>query len=80
MPYYKITITLPNGQRVSGIKEEINPNIDNVYHMYETRAYSHYGNHEIKSFDCVMISKRSDDYKDYMQSLLAKKEAKKWLL
>ncbi len=78
MPYYKIIISLRTGRTISGIKEDINPNIDNVYHIYETKAFGEYGSNEISSFDCVMISKRSNDYKAYIQSLLKKKEAEKW--
>lgn len=78
MPFYKITIILRSGKMISGIKEEINTNIDNVYHIYENRANSHYGSYEIKSFDCVMISKRSKDYKEYLKNLQKKINDKKY--
>lgn len=50
-----------------GIKEHSSTMIEVVYNHFKNKAYAHYGESYIKGFDCVMISKQSDSYKEWME-------------
>jgi len=64
MPYYLITVIARNGQRFAGIRFCEEYNIDKAWQLFENLASTNTPN--FKSFDLVMISKRSKAYKDWM--------------
>ena len=67
MAYYLITVTLLNKPTVKGIKEHGSSMIEVVYNYFKNKAHAHFGHSYIKEFDCVMISKQSESYKNWME-------------
>lgn len=65
MPFYKIIVALKNSPLVSGIKELPESNIERAWQLMEAKAKEFYKG-EFKGFDLVMISKRSDIYKQWL--------------
>ncbi|HRO45122.1 hypothetical protein [Agriterribacter sp.] len=51
---------------VSGVREIASPDIDTVYRTYKLKAEAKYSEYKIKSFEVVMISKLSDDGKNFL--------------
>ena len=78
MPHYKIFISLKkndqasSGQMISVIREFNEFDLDRIWHMLNMKCESKWGR-KLNSFDCVMISKRSQDYRKYVKNLQQKK-------
>ena len=73
MACYKITIKLTNKPTIVGIKEHSSSMIEVVFNYFRNKSFAHYGESNIKEFDCVLISKQSADYKAWME--MKKKKA-----
>ncbi len=67
MAYYRISVILTNKPPVIGIKEHSSLMIEVVFNYFRNKAYAHFGQSYIKEFDCVMISKQSENYKKWME-------------
>ena len=68
MPFYQITIILKNNEVISGVRETENLHIDPVFMEYFIKANQHYHHENITKFSCVMISRHSQEYRDYEAS------------
>ena len=64
MPFYRITITL-SSKTVKGIKELDNKDIDDVWLIFKASAEQAYDRQNILDFEVVMVSKHSDDYRNW---------------
>ncbi len=76
MPYYLVNLVLNDKKQVSGIKENQNYNIEIVFRQLKNEAEKHYRANNIAFFNCVMISKQSECYKEWIR----KKQYKKGML
>jgi hypothetical protein len=65
MPFYQITITLKTGETITGIREHPNGHIDPVYMEYFIKANQHYHHENIVDFNCMMISRHCQLYRNY---------------
>ncbi len=73
MPFYYIIIELSNKITVRGVREHHDHRIDLVWRLFEAEAHKHYTGSQIKSFDCMMLSKQSAIY----QKCLSKRHLRK---
>ncbi len=71
---YKITIQLKNGEVISGLRENNNLHIDPVFIEYFTKATQFYQFHNVAKFNCVMISRNSEEYQAYELQLKKKRD------
>ena len=67
MAMYKLSITLYSGKQIIGVKEHMSRMIEVVFNFFRNKCIAHYGESNIKEFDCVMISKQSKTYKSWME-------------
>ena len=67
MAYYLISVILTNKPPVIGIKEHSSAMIEVVFNYFRNKANAYFGESYIKSFDCVMISRQSENYKKWME-------------
>ena len=78
MPVYLFTIVVmdsASGRQIKeGVMEYKSPDLDRVYQGGEARCRQKWGN-SLESFDCVMVSKQSVRFKQY----LAVKEGSVWM-
>ena len=78
MPYYKISFTLSNptdrqkDQPVKTYRQYKETDIDRVWHLVEKKCREKW-NDRLIGFDCVIFSKRSPDYQEYLLQIGAKK-------
>lgn len=77
MPHYLITIILKSGERLSGIRFSEEYNIDKAWQLFESKAVAN--TPQLKTFDLVMISKRSVVYKRWLADQ-QKKKTQGWIL
>ena len=70
MPYFRITYTAAGGKSHTGIKEYHIRNIDDAFDYFLGKAKAA---GFVTDFSCVMISTKSDEYKNW----LAAKEARR---
>lgn len=70
MPYFRITYTAAGGKSHTGIKEYHIRNIDDAFDYFLGKAKVA---GFVADFSCVMISTKSDEYKNW----LAAKEARR---
>lgn len=66
MPHYRITVTTRDKTAI-GIRQHDNANIDVLYNYFYKKAVAAYGESNIKDFDCVIISRQSNDYIQWMK-------------
>jgi hypothetical protein len=76
MPYYYITVSLYDGRVIKGVKENADIRIDIVYRIYLAESEKHFRASQIKEYECMMISRQSPIYKDWIK----KKQFKKGML
>ena len=65
MPFYKITVWLKDSSPVTGVRELNELSIERAWQLFEGKAKEAY-KERFAGFDLVMISKRSDIFKDYL--------------
>ena len=67
MPFYRITVFVKNKQApVTGIRELVEYNIERAWQLMEAKAKEAY-NSDLEGFNLMMISKRSADYKEWLE-------------
>jgi hypothetical protein len=72
MPFYKIDIRLrcaqpPGPERViSVVRQYKEPDIEKVWHILEVKSRKKWES-AMKAFSCVQISKRSEEYQEYLK-------------
>jgi hypothetical protein len=87
MPFYLITVCLkgervatPTGKRSDvlskGVRQWKSPDLDKVFQICAAKCRQKWGDRVI-SFDCVMISRHSGTYLDYIRGLEKKKGREK---
>lgn len=64
--YYQITIMLRDKSVHSGVRENAALDIDSAYLLFRNKAMEIYGDNNVIYFQCVQLSKHSDEYKNYM--------------
>ena len=78
LPFYKISISLKktdqsvSGRSISVIREFSDTDLDRVWHMLHVKCLEKWGR-QLSSFDCVLISKRSPDYLQFIRDRQQKK-------
>ena len=68
-----INVTLNDKKQVSGIKENSNYNIEIVFRQFKNEAEKYYRANNIAFFNCVMISKQSEYFRDWIKKRQFKK-------
>ena len=76
MPYYFITVLLHDGKLIKGLKENLDSRIDIVWRFYLAESQKHY--RQIKEYHCVMISKQSSIYIDWLEKRNKKVEDRRF--
>ena len=67
MPFYRITISIKNGNNLSGIREMDQADVDRAWQYFHTQAVKRFGEFAIIRFEVVMLSKFSDTVKAYIK-------------
>lgn len=67
MPHYRITVQLVKKKKVNGIRQLTNSDIDYAWKYFENKILQEYRGTEIISYEIVMLSKLSQDVKQYLK-------------
>lgn len=67
MAYYKITVKLRNKKSITGIRELDKSDVDYAWRYFQGKIIKEYSRYEVISFEVVMVSKLSEEVKNYLK-------------